>query len=451
MYPCLGEVRSKITKMVDTLFSKIPNLRIAIIAHGDYCDAGRPYTVKVMDFTNEKNTIVNFVNKVEPTGGGDAPECYELVLKTARTLLSWRSGTSKSIVMIGDDNPHGPTYPQNVDKIDWQNECGLLKEANVKVYGIHAMPGCRRHSETFYRAIAARTEGTYLTLDQFAAIEQLILGICYKQDSVEKLNEYVEVIKVGAGRSTLRNIAALTGTTFDEADYSKKHMPKGLVPVPSGRFQVFTVPSKMAIKQFVVDRGILFKKGRGFYELTKSETVQQYKEVILQDKITGEFYAGAAAREMLGLRPQIEGTSGGIHEKLRPVDLDKYRVFIQSTSVNRALVAGSGFLYEVEDWDKKGETLEVKETIPVVVGKTAKATAKAPTKATTKTPAKAPAKSRTKPTVVHAKITGFVVKIEDDGKINIANASGEKPFMTIAAEHNLASALRKIAEVGEFK
>ena len=32
-----------------------------------------------------------------------------------------------------------------------------------------------------------------------------------------------------------------------------------------------------------------------------------------------------------------------------PVALDKYRVFVQSTSPNRKLVGGTGFLYEVDE------------------------------------------------------------------------------------------------------
>ena len=50
----------------------------------------------------------------------------------------------------------------------------------------------------------------------------------------------------------------------------------------------------------------------------------------------------------------------GENARINPTDLEKYTVFVQSTSVNRKLIGGTSFLYEVEDWDKKAtkEALE---------------------------------------------------------------------------------------------
>ena len=36
--------------------------------------------------------------------------------------------------------------------------------------------------------------------------------------------------------------------------------------------------------------------------------------------------------------------------RIKPTALDKYMVFVQSTSVNRKLIGNTKFLYEVEDW-----------------------------------------------------------------------------------------------------
>ena len=67
-----------------------------------------------------------------PTGGGDFPECYELVLREAQTKLSWTPGSQRSLVMIGDATPHEPSYPLNRQKIDWRKECTELKNINVR-------------------------------------------------------------------------------------------------------------------------------------------------------------------------------------------------------------------------------------------------------------------------------------------------------------------------------
>ena len=372
MYPCLTQCRREVGKMVYRLFKDIPDLRLAVIAHGDYCDA--PRTITAMDFNSDDKKICNFINTVAPTYGGDAPECYELVLNTARTKLNWGSGRRKIIIMIGDDEPHAPSYPANKDKIDWKNEVGLLKEAGVAVYGVHAMPGCRSRSKYFYKQISELTNGYYLTLDQFSSITDLIMGSCYLQQGNEQFANYVaEVEKAGRLYRGLKySFDRMSGLEVEEPEelpvyttggyreYSYRPKVKaagelatvgeGLIPVPSGRFQVMAVDDDTAIKAFVESQGVTFKKGRGFYQLTKAVDVQQYKEIILRNKKTGDFYNGTEARKVLGLQPQT--VSGGETERLRAKDLEDYEVYIQSTSVNRKLVGDTKFLYEVDDWDK---------------------------------------------------------------------------------------------------
>jgi hypothetical protein len=51
------------------------------------------------------------------------------------------------------------------------------------------------------------------------------------------------------------------------------------------------------------------------------------------------------ARELLSLPLHDEDI------RLRTAHLEEYAVFIQSTSVNRKLIAGTRLLYEIPDWD----------------------------------------------------------------------------------------------------
>jgi len=371
MYPCLTQVRRNVTETVKRLFKDIPDLRIAIIAHGDYCDARSAYVTKIMDFSTDVNEVSRFVNNVERTFGGDTPECYELVLHEARTELTWQSGRSKIVVMIGDDVPHGPNHHENTKKIDWRNELGLLMEAGINVYGVHAMPGIRRHSKPFYTEIAEKTGGFYLTLDQFNYVTDLLMSICYKQDSDEALNQYANEIEKGnrMTRGLAMSIGALRGEEVSYESYGTSPRPDvvartkyafeedGLNPVPSGRFQTIEVFEDVKIREFIEEQGIDFKTGRGFYELVrygkKRYKVQPHKEIIMMDRESGDFFNGSECREMLGLvewRPKSE-CKGADAEYLSPKAIDKYRVFIQSTSYTRKLVPGSSLLYEVEDWE----------------------------------------------------------------------------------------------------
>ena len=82
-----------------------------------------------------------------------------------------------------------------------------------------------------------------------------------------------------------------------------------------------------------------YQAGNGYYELTKPELVQEYKEIAIVDKTSGKIYAGDAARTHLGLP-----VSSRI--KVKPGDHGGFAIFVQSTSVNRKLVPGTTLLYK---------------------------------------------------------------------------------------------------------
>lgn len=94
------------------------------------------------------------------------------------------------------------------------------------------------------------------------------------------------------------------------------------------------------IRDFVENkRGEPMLKGAAHYNLVKTEPkVQDNKRIIIRDKNTGAVYAGAAARQLLAL-PRV-GTV-----RLRPDELGDFEVYIQSTSVNRKVDAGTRVLY----------------------------------------------------------------------------------------------------------
>jgi hypothetical protein len=90
-------------------------------------------------------------------------------------------------------------------------------------------------------------------------------------------------------------------------------------------------------------------KGAAFYALIKTEKkVQPYKMVALRVKTSGKVYSGQAARDMLGIG-QATGTV-----RLVPGDHGKFDVFIQSTSVNRKIAAGTEVMY----WPKVGTQMK---------------------------------------------------------------------------------------------
>lgn len=105
-------------------------------------------------------------------------------------------------------------------------------------------------------------------------------------------------------------------------------------------YPVQTSQNGIAIKTFFEQvTGTSYIAGTAFYQLTKTESeVQEYKIICIVDKQNGAVYSGIAARDILSL-PHY-GTV-----KIKPGNHGKYDIFIQSTSVNRKLVAGTQMLY----------------------------------------------------------------------------------------------------------
>lgn len=185
--------------------------------------------------------------------------------------------------------------------------------------------------------------GFHLNLDQFAYITDLFLAVCYQQSSTDQLQAYEqEVVEQGRMNRGLNQMF----NTMLKREVSSDYETATLRAVTPERFQVLEVDNGISIKAFVLENGLTFKTGRGFYEFTKTETIQGKKEIVLMDRSTDDLFEGEAAREMLGL--PIDATI-----RIKPSNLEKYIVFVQSTSANRKLVGGTRFLYEIEDWDRK--------------------------------------------------------------------------------------------------
>lgn len=335
MRPCTHEVRAGIKKVALELFRTYPDLRIGLIAHGDYCDE-RTYITKHLGFTNNPETLVRFLETLPSVSGGDEPEAYEMVLHEAREL-NWRTDAEKVLIMVGDEVPHGFHGHDKQARYHWERELEHLFQENVTVHGVQCLN--KKHATPFYKKLANVTGGRHLTLQQFSDILHLINMVAYYQNA--QLDQYVDQVheKGGLTRSLKQLFAQFRAEDWEhriETDLS-------LHAVSPFRFQVLTVgTSAVGIKEFVQNSGARFKIGRGFYEFTKSETIQHYKEIVLRDRKTGDMFTGTKARELAGI-------PHGVTARVKPTILTQYQVFVQSTSPNRKLMPNTKFLYEVEE------------------------------------------------------------------------------------------------------
>lgn len=365
MSQVIAETRKNIIDLTQKLFAEIKDLKISIIAHGDYCDDGETYLTKHIDFTNDPVQLVDFVKNTGDTCGGDYPEAYEYVLNKVQSF-SW-SSDNRSLIMIGDAYPHEKNA--NPYNLDWRNEAQELAKMGVNIYSVQALNSGSSKSYTFYKQISQVTNGYHLYLNQFSHIIFMITAIFYKQqkDKPESLQQYEEHIEQTTGMNkNLRDIfdVMLGRKTESEFDYHKFANPKAkpltykktktdgttieeadateIVPALPAKYQLLNVPADSSIKDFVTSNKLTFKAGKGFYEFTKPETITTKKKVVLMKKDTGELYEGKGARKIIGLT--------GLSKKYKPHDIPEYKVFIQSTSYNRKLIGNTTFLYEATDF-----------------------------------------------------------------------------------------------------
>ncbi|ESO96324.1 hypothetical protein LOTGIDRAFT_174892 [Lottia gigantea] len=199
MASCLNEVRGHIQNMVERLQADISGIRMAVFAHGDYCDKSN-YITKFIDFTTDVKKLTDFVKTTGSTGGGDTDECYELVLRQVREELSWTPGSRRSLVLIGDAPPHEPTYPLNKLKIDWREEADLLGEMGVKIYATQCQ-GCPTAAK-FYKAIAEKTNGHHLKLQEFSNVFDFLMAVAYREHGDDLFQVYEKEVRGRCETST---------------------------------------------------------------------------------------------------------------------------------------------------------------------------------------------------------------------------------------------------------
>jgi hypothetical protein len=157
----IGAVRQEVADLIPRLFKDNPDLRLGIVAFGDYCDMpnaqefGKAYQC-IMPTDNE-NELVRFIKESQDTSGGDGDEFYELVIKKIVEETPWRDNATKAILLISDANPHplGYTYEDYVvgNRIDWRKEAEKAARKKIKIDTVTIT------DEPWYKELSKMTNG----------------------------------------------------------------------------------------------------------------------------------------------------------------------------------------------------------------------------------------------------------------------------------------------------
>jgi len=177
----ISAVRKHVKELIPELFKNTKNLKISIVAFGDYCDMetntefGKAY--QVINLTDNPSKLIAFVANAKTTNGGDGDEFYELVLRKIRLETSWRDGSNKSILLIADATPHptGYSYANRIQNntIDWKEEAILNGSFGIKVDTL----ACGE--SRWYKELSEITNGVHLRFQSASKTQDLLDGYVY--------------------------------------------------------------------------------------------------------------------------------------------------------------------------------------------------------------------------------------------------------------------------------
>ncbi|MBR4454325.1 MAG: VWA domain-containing protein [Bacteroidales bacterium] len=160
----IDDVRKEVSELIPRLFRANPDLRLGIVAFGDYCDMpnakefGNAY--QCIQLTENENELVKFVKESKNTNGGDGDEFYELVIKKIVEETNWRPDSTKAVLLIADAFPHavGYSYKEIIQNntIDWRQEALKASKFGVQFDTLSIT------SATWFKELSEMTNGLNL-------------------------------------------------------------------------------------------------------------------------------------------------------------------------------------------------------------------------------------------------------------------------------------------------
>lgn len=184
----IDSVKDHVTELIPELFKNSSNLKLKIIAFGDYCDMnhkddfGKAY--QESNLSDNENYLISFVKNAKNTMGGDGDEFYELVIKKIVEETEWREG-KKAVLLIGDAMPHyiGYTYRGMVrnSQIDWREEIKKAADLNIQIDTL----SIQKDSKPFYKEVSEVTGGVHLDFKSSNKTSEIIRGVTYARSSME--------------------------------------------------------------------------------------------------------------------------------------------------------------------------------------------------------------------------------------------------------------------------
>lgn len=270
----IDDVRQQVADLVPHLFADNKNLRLGIVAFGDYCDMksaqdfGKAY--QCIQPTDDCHRIVDFVKHSEDTSGGDGDEFYELVIKKIVEETPWREDAEHAVLLIADAYPHelGYTYQDRVvdNRIDWKEEAHKAASRGIKIDTVMV-----EESAEWMKTLSKMTNGICVPFVSSHNTARLVEAATFSRGSM-KQRRYVEEVCEG------------------KAD----------------------VEIKMAIKAFAKERHSVFKERHGERVTPFRVDHLEDNEIFVFGSNAGGFHSGGAAGQAMKHYGAVWGKGEGL-------------------------------------------------------------------------------------------------------------------------------------------
>ncbi len=161
MSELIQAAKDKIWSIASTMVSAqpAPQIKMGLVA---YRDRGDAYVTKVIDLSDDLDSVYATLIDFQADGGGDNPESVNQALYDAIHKISWSQDPNsyQVVFLVGDAPPH----------MDYQDDVKypiILAEAARRGIVVNTIRcGNNPHTEMAWRSIAAITQGAYFSVEQ---------------------------------------------------------------------------------------------------------------------------------------------------------------------------------------------------------------------------------------------------------------------------------------------
>ena len=136
-----------------------PDMRMGLVAFRDRGDA---YITKVLDLSQDLDSMYVSLSNFKAQGGGDGPESVNAALNAAVNNVSWSQdeNTYKVIFLVGDAPPH-------MDYADEPQYPAIIQQAKAKGIVVNCIQaGDQSNTRKIWQQIASLNQGEFFQVEQ---------------------------------------------------------------------------------------------------------------------------------------------------------------------------------------------------------------------------------------------------------------------------------------------